>query len=198
MTQPTGAELIRFIAGLAASILLAGLGTLLVFAALPMVAPGWASTVVGSGSMAPALTAGDVVMIEKSPATSELSPPAVILVERPGTVPLLHRVVSYDPVHGLRTKGDANQSEDAAAVPEAAVIGVGRAVIPWVGLPSLWRQEGDVVAIGLALIALAVLVHLAKYGWAEQYDPWRAAAEAVAGSDPSLEDDIPRFKAHAA
>lgn len=195
MTLRSGADQARFVAGLMASSLLVALGTLLAYAAVPLATPGWTSTVVGSGSMAPALVPGDIVVVREHP-DERLSAPAVVLAERPGMVPLLHRVVAHDAGHGYRTKGDANRSEDGVLVPDAAVIGVARAVIPWVGWPSLWLQERNLRALGLALTVLMTLVHLAKYGWAEKYDPWRVPSGEVAGNDPSAEGDIAPCGAH--
>lgn len=171
--RPAAGELARFVAGLGASSLLFGLGTLLLYATVPLAAPGWTSTVVGSGSMAPALLTGDVVVIREQRGEAGLTAPAVMLAERPGDIPLLHRVVAHEPGHGYRTKGDANTREDGVRVPESAVIGVGRVVVPWVGLPTLWAREGNLAALAVAVGVLAGLACICGYGWDERYDPWR-------------------------
>lgn len=139
---------------LAVVALLAGL---VVTSVLP-VAVGWRSNVVLSGSMRPALPAGDVVV--SSPAgAGALSRGQVVLVRdpaEPGQL-LVHRVVGVGADGALTTRGDANASADSTSVPRADVLGLVRVRVPQVGLVSLWARQGRVLPLVLVLVA-AVLV----------------------------------------
>lgn len=176
--RPAAGDVARFVAGLMASCVLLALGTLLVLAAVPLAAPGWTSTVVGSGSMSPALLTGDIVIVEERRGDAGLAAPAVLLAERPGDLPLLHRVLGQEPGRGYRTKGDANARPDGTLVPADTVIGVGRVLVPWVGFPALWVRAGNLPALTVSLLTLVALAHASKYGWEPQYDPWRARSAA--------------------
>jgi signal peptidase I len=125
-------------------------------------AVGWTTTVVVSGSMAPAVDIGDVVSASPVSAADarRLPPGTVVLVEdpaNPGTL-LLHRLVGYTADNRLITKGDANAVADSAAVPAENVRGRARLRIPGLGLPVVWWRHGmyaPVAALGiLGAIAL--------------------------------------------
>ncbi len=179
-TRPAAGDLVRFVLGLLASAaLVAGTG-LALLAALPQITPGWRTTVVASGSMAPALAVGDAVAVEAWPTErGMLGPPSVVLVDRPGLLPLLHRVVDDDG-RTYRTKGDANESVDGERVAPAQVLGVGRLVVPGAGWIALRVAERDAGAVAAAAAGLAALVALARYGWLDRYDPWLAARRRAA------------------
>jgi signal peptidase len=112
--------------------------------------------VVVSGSMAPQVDVGDVVLT-RSVSTAELRPGQVLLFDdpqRPGRL-LLHRLVSFDASGRLVTRGDANQSDDSVHVAPSDVRGLARVRVPYVGLPAQWRLEGRFGAIALTAAALA-------------------------------------------
>jgi signal peptidase len=142
-------------ARVAAALALAGLAGLVVAALVPQ-AFGMSAHVVVSGSMAPRVGIGDVVLT--SPVTpAELRPGQVLLFTDPSQPDrlLLHRLVSFDADGDLVTRGDANRSEDSAHVAPSAVQGLARVRVPWVGLPAQWRGEGRFGAIALAAASLA-------------------------------------------
>lgn len=136
---------------------------LLVWLALALVMPyvmwRWQPIVITSGSMAPLIRAGDVVLIvepEKPVAAGQ-----VITFEdqaRPGTL-ITHRVVTIEPDGSYRTRGDANAVADSTPVPAAAVVGRGRLLVPLIGLPLLWSSGEPVLfASWIAVTIVAVLV----------------------------------------
>lgn len=154
----SGAAPRRGVLGLAraaAALVLAGLAGLVVVALAPQ-AVGYSAHVVTSGSMAPRVSPGDVVLTQPTTA-AELRPGQVLLFDDPQRAGglLLHRLVSFDAAGDLVTRGDANQSADSVHVAPSAVRGVARVRVPWVGLPALWRGEGRFGAIAVAAAVLA-------------------------------------------
>lgn len=115
---------------------------------------GWRPVVITGGSMQPALRVGDVLLVDDHP-TELLGQRTVITFEPTrGPGPVTHRIHEVLPESQTYiTKGDANDAPDTDAVTPAQVIGVGRLVIPAIGLPLIWQQTGDWVTLG----ALAVL-----------------------------------------
>ncbi|QDX39997.1 signal peptidase I [Salarchaeum sp. JOR-1] len=123
---------------------LAVAGTLLLVAlvvpfavfAVPQLAGGSHSYVVLSGSMEPAISPGDVVVVSGvDPAAIGVND--VVTFQRDASpVPTTHRVVEVIDDGGalaFRTMGDANEDPDGAAVPASAVIGRVTLVIPYIG-----------------------------------------------------------------
>jgi hypothetical protein len=146
---------------------------LLLWAAVPALW-GWSPTTVVSGSMAPTIVAGDVV-VAMPLAPDELVPGQVLLVDdpdRPGEL-RLHRLVESTS-DGLRLQGDANAEADSSPVPVEDVHGVGVLLVPAVGSPVLWHG-GDRVAGGLlaslAVLALIALTRLEPKDDEEVVDP---------------------------
>ncbi|MFF2052960.1 signal peptidase I [Leifsonia sp. NPDC058194] len=70
-----------------------------------------------TGSMSPTIPAGAVAIVREIPA-SEARVGDVVTVDRPGALPITHRVVSAQPLAGGRTelvlRGDANAENDPA------------------------------------------------------------------------------------
>lgn len=111
---------------------------------------GWSSTVVLTGSMAPQIAPGDVVVLAPV-APARLQPGHVIRFQDPARPRrfLLHRIETVRPGGTLTTRGDANPAADTTPVPAAAVTGLARLRIPYAGLPSLWWQQRDYPRLGL-------------------------------------------------
>lgn len=132
-------------------------------------AVGWRSNLVVSGSMAPAMPTGSVLIT--SPARErEVHPGTVVLVREPA-VPggtLAHRVVRRDAKGRLILRGDAAPTEDARPVPASDVLGVARLAVPAVGLPAIWVRERSALPLLLWLAttsaAAAVLVRRRSAG----------------------------------
>lgn len=180
----------RFFIGLAASGVLLVWTVYVCLAVLGMLMPGGQLTAVGSGSMAPAFDVGDVVVVQRPdlPAGEYLRPPTVVLVDRPGQVPLLHRVVSHEPGRGYTTKGDANLSEDTEVAPPEAIIGTGFLVIPMVGYPTTWHARGEHLSLVLAGLLIVGLGMAARWGWTDEHDPWSHCRTDT--TNPSTTSDV--------
>lgn len=166
----------RFLAGLVALALVTAAGTL-VAVVLAGVAGPWSATLVGSGSMTPALRPGDVVLVSHVPARMRPRVGWVVLVDSPEhSRPLLHRLARTPADGHLITKGDANPTPDSTPITARQIRGVGRVLVPAVGRPALWLEDGEVGKVALFLVAAVLALWLARYGWSPHLDPWRPRA----------------------
>src|SRR5664279_988681 len=120
---------------------------------------GWRPYVVESGSMAPRIKVGDVILAAPEHDPKKLLGRVTVFhdpdLARNGEVKS-HRVVAINPDGSLTTKGDANQSVDSVHLQVAGVIGLGRLLVRWVGLPLIWAQKGE--WIKLALLAASIFI----------------------------------------
>lgn len=158
----------------------------LVLAALVPLAAGYSAHVVTSGSMAPRVNPGDVVVTHPVTA-AELRTGQVVLVHRP-EVPgelLLHRLVSFDEEGRLVTRGDANQSDDSVHAEPSEVRGLAVLRVPWVGLPALWRVQGRHGVLALTAGVLVAAAVFASLGGR------RRAVDVEQGAEPEQVDVDP-------
>ena len=112
---------------------------------------GWDPVVITSGSMSPTLKPGDVLVVDAHPADELLGQRAVITFESPtGNGDLVtHRIAEVQEAQRQYiTQGDANPTRDTDPVTVDQVRGVGRLVVPLIGLPVVWASEGNHVALG--------------------------------------------------
>ncbi|HKX74191.1 MAG TPA: signal peptidase I [Acidimicrobiia bacterium] len=123
-------------------------GSTLLWIAVPALIWGWRPLVVVSGSMAPLIRPGDVVLVEE--ATAPLNPGSVLAFQV-GEEIIVHRVVAVDP-DGYLTRGDANRQPDGNLVPPDAVIGRGRLLVPFAGLPKLWGPWWTLAAVAAGAV----------------------------------------------
>lgn len=138
------------------------LGTLLALAAVAHLVPGWSSTVVSSGSMAPLVRPGDVVVYSDTD-VDKLDVGSVIVFTRDDGVQLVHRVVEVDADGSLITRGDANSTADPDRVTHADVRGRAFVLVPWVGLPRVWWIHRDYGRLGIALLVVVVAVAMRRW-----------------------------------
>lgn len=83
-----------------------------------------------SGSMAPAIQAGDLIVITPPPA--QLKAGMVLTLQVNGSL-VTHRLLAVEPDGRLVTQGDANNTPDAWGKGPVEVIGQVRACIPYLG-----------------------------------------------------------------
>jgi hypothetical protein len=138
-----------------------GLLALLTTAATVPALVGWETSVVMSGSMAPALDTGDVVVV-RPVAAEDLTVGTILLVDDPDAPGFLrlHRLEQVE-AGGLRLRGDANVEADTALVAPSAVHGAGVWSAPRLGLPTVWLAEGRTLPLALTGAGLAALLALA-------------------------------------
>lgn len=137
--------------------LLAVVATLTLLAVTPSLW-GWESSVIRSGSMAPAVRTGDVLVIR--PATpDQLQPGQVLVVEDPDHPGALraHRLVGVRPDGRLELKGDANQTADSTPVSADALRGVGVINVPKVGMVDVWMSTHAWDRLAACLVAVLLL-----------------------------------------
>ena len=159
--------------------LLSLLGLLVVYVtmslALSAVAPalgfGWTSVVITSGSMSPPFRIGDVVVASPHDGRG-LTPGTVVVFSDPTRSGLLtHRIESTNPDGSYVTKGDANLRPDSTPLRPEQVVGVGRFIVPLIGLPLVWYWAGAWGELAFWLAGMLVALWLARLALLEKYHP---------------------------
>ena len=138
---------------LVAAVVIAGLAGF-AMAVLPLI--GWQSVVLATGSMAPSLPTGSLV-IERVVPASELAVGDIVTLTREGKPPITHRIIDIAPSAGvlpsreLTLKGDANDDPDPRpyVVESAGLVAFG---LPWGG------QVIGFLRTPLALVLITVLI----------------------------------------
>ena len=129
-TRPTVREVIK-------RCLISLAGLLGVIAILVTIAPffGWTVVRLATGSMTPTFPT-DSLLITHSVSAADVSVGDVVMVERPGQLPITHRVIAMQAATGgleqLTLKGDANQAKDPAPY-LVRTVGLVTAGVPWGG-----------------------------------------------------------------
>jgi signal peptidase len=167
----------RFCCGLVGLFTTTTVSVLVLIAIVPVALPGWWSTVVSSGSMAPRIQRGDVV-VARHMATDDLAEGSVIVFEDSTGGLLVHRVFDVDG-GTVTTKGDANPRPDTAHVDADSLRGVGAVLVPWVGLPTLWWQEHDMLRLGAAIAVSVLALRASRWARLDNSDPWRRTGSVV-------------------
>lgn len=113
-----------------------------------------------SGSMEPTYSVGDLIYVKTvDPDAVKVGDPITFVLNE-DLVVATHRVVKVDSENRqFTTKGDANETEDAAPVHFNNLIGVPVFAIPLLGYVSAYIQSppGMYVAIGLGIVLLAAV-----------------------------------------
>jgi signal peptidase len=161
--QPDAAK-VRLLVGLAGLFATYVILFLTAWAVVPSLIPGWRSVVITSGSMAPFIETGDVVVASPSDGLG-LAPGTVILISDPALPGLTtHRIIDVNSDGSYVTAGDANVRADSTPVLPEYVIAVGRILVPHAGLPLVWSWNGawlKVVVWGLFVISSLWLARFA-------------------------------------
>ena len=132
------------------------LGGCLVITLVPLLF-GWRPYVVESTSMAPRIKVGDVILAAPEHNPQKLLGRVTVFhdpdPEQIGSIKS-HRVVAINSDGTLTTKGDANQSADSVHVKVSGVIGLGRLLVRYVGLPLIWVQKGEWLKFALLIASI--------------------------------------------
>jgi signal peptidase len=153
---------LRRVGGVLATLLLIAAVVPFVVFAVPQVVGADHGFVVLSGSMEPALSPGDVVIVD---ASAPVRVGDVITYAAGAGAPTTHRVVGTVD-GGYETKGDANENVDAGVVAPDATLGRVVLVIPLIGHVILWANTPAgyvaLIVIPLGLLAVNELVAWAR------------------------------------
>lgn len=121
---------------------------------------GWSPMVITTGSMQPAINPGDIVLTAPPGGGADLTEGAVITFEdpvRPGQL-VTHRIDTVNSDGSYTTQGDANSAADSYEIQPEQITGIGRLLVPLVGLPRVWMEEGRLVLlVGWVLATLGAL-----------------------------------------
>lgn len=111
---------------------------------------GFGATVVLSGSMEPALSVGDLLIVVKA----ESYEIGDVVVYQSGGTAIVHRIVGIDG-EAITTQGDANNTPDDP-ITQANIKGLVACAIPMAGylVEAIKSPLGTVVLLGLALVLL--------------------------------------------
>ncbi len=96
---------------------------------------------VGSGSMAPAINKGDIVVIERN--NYDLKVGDIIAYKYNGVI-VVHRLVKVDNAgeeYMYYSQGDANSSMDNYVIKKEDMVGKVRVRIPYLGAPIVWLND---------------------------------------------------------
>lgn len=124
---------------------------------VPTVVLGWQPVTIISGSMAPAVQPGHVVIVEPF-ADQDLGPGTVVTYRDAAQDRFVtHRITAVEEDGTFTTRGDANAVDDREPLTADRIVGVGRLVVPAAGLPALWAHQDrtDLLAVVAVLTVLA-------------------------------------------
>lgn len=130
------------------------------------------SFVILSGSMEPAMSPGDAIIIG---APTAVAVGDVITFDTGDDVPTTHRVVGVQDGRYI-TKGDANEEPDAQLVAPADVRGEVRFTIPLIGYVVLWANTRTGY-LALAVVPVVLFVANELVTWARRPTSRSAAAD---------------------
>lgn len=116
---------------------------------------GWEPLVITSGSMAPNVRVGDVVVV--APVVGSVRAGTVVTYRDHGSDRLItHRVVAVRPDGSYVTRGDANAQPDPTPVAPGEVVGEVRLLVPVIGLPATTSRTLTVAGLVL-LVTIGAL-----------------------------------------
>jgi signal peptidase I len=164
----------RFYSGLVSLFVVATMALLPVWGLGPALALNWSPLAITSDSMAPAIRRGDLLLAAANPGAG-LGPGTVVVFEDSGSGSLVtHRIAAVNLDGTYSTRGDANRGLDSTPLRPEQVIGVGRLLVPLVGLPLVWVWSGQWLHLASWATLTALAVWTSRYALSDAYDPWRA------------------------
>ena len=112
---------------------------------------GYMPVYVLSGSMEPAFSAGDLLLVRQG---GSYEPGDIVTFESEGEL-VTHRIVRQSP-DGFTTQGDANNTADDGTITEAQIIGKVCVAVPFLGRAALFIRtiQGKLCLAALFLLAL--------------------------------------------
>jgi len=140
---------------------------------------GWQPVTANSNAMAPAIRSHDVVLTAPSNG-SDLGEGTIVHYHRDGESVLGRIAAKTDDGYLIALDGNVTGIGPGAIVevePVAAgdVRGVGVIVVPWIGLPIVWLQQGLWFKLAVLAAGLAALVYMSRRRWVEPSSEWSSA-----------------------
>jgi len=173
----------RFYFGLLGLFVVSVTMSLALVALAPAVGLGWTSVVITSGSMPPPISIGDVVVASPHDGRG-LGLGTVVVFSDPARPGLLtDRIESINADGSYVTRGDANRQPDSTPLRPEQVVGTGRLLVPYIGLPLIWYWAGAWAELAFWAVGTLLALWLARYALLQKYDP-RAQPE-ESGDVPS-------------
>lgn len=153
-----------------------------------------------SGSMEPAYSVGDLIYVkEVDPTTVKIGDPITFVLNE-DLVVATHRVVRIDlEKQHFYTKGDANETEDAAPVHFKNLVGIPKFSIPWLGYVSDFIQNPPGMYISIAAGAvLLLLAFLPDFLPKKKEEPLPPVNSEMADENEKLKAELEALKAQLA
>lgn len=140
---------------------------------------GYGAAVVLSGSMEPALSKGDLILVRQTDSFRE----GDVVVYQDGDLLVVHRIISLVDGQAI-TKGDANNAFDDP-VELSAIKGEVFLSLPGVGtaVELIKTPVGSLLILGLALLLLELPRRLEKRRHAQELEKIKAEIRRLKGSD---------------
>ncbi|HYL41359.1 MAG TPA: signal peptidase I [Candidatus Binatus sp.] len=129
------------------------------------------------GSMQPAISRGDLIVVVPAPAT--IKPGMIVVLAVDGGL-VTHRVVGLNSDGTLVTRGDANGVNDAWGARQVRVVGLYAATVPWLGQILTIDPSSATFADGVA-----AAMHITVGPWLPVAAP-AGAAPAQATAPPTV------------
>lgn len=128
---------------------------------------GYETFAVLSGSMEPYYHVGSVVFVDKSAAPEEVKVGDPITFTKTDSLVATHRVIEIDnDKREFKTKGDANETEDASPVSFDQLVGKAGVSIPLLGYISIYMKTRKgmfgIAAVFIIIILLQLIPELVK------------------------------------
>lgn len=162
---------------------------LLVIAVAPT-AIGWTPSIVATGSMAPHIAPGDIVVSDGAGSAAAKQGTVIRYWSPHHDSHVIHRVVEMTENGDIITKGDANRRKDTIPIAAADVEGRGRLLVPFIGRPMLWIQNGMWAQVGVWLTVTVIALLAACSSGAPARDPRDDAdTTSTAGDRPTPDTD---------
>ena len=130
----------------------------------PMVGFRWQPVMIDAGSMLPVIQPGDVVLVDTDVDVATLDKGTIITFDDPVWPDLLvtHRIVERLDDGTFRTRGDGSGVADSTPIQPDTIMGAGRLLVPYIGLPMLWLRDAPVTAAVWALLTITAWVVVAR------------------------------------
>jgi signal peptidase len=171
---PGRSRLHRYLADTARGLVVMAMVTILSLAAWVIVPLlwGWDAYTVTTGSMAPLVRPGDVVLAANPDTTTDVALGTVVVLTPPPerTDPITHRIVEHLPDGRYRTKGDANLQPDTRLITADQIIGQVRVVVPLAGQVQIQLGKRAPM-IGVGVIIASLLIPLIRRRRRKKHDP---------------------------